>query len=160
MYVPFNELPPHSRIWVYQLSRPLTQEEEERMSRRLVDFVTEWSSHGNNLQASFEIRERHFLILATNEQVATASGCSIDKSVAFLRQLEQEFNVGFFDRTLVAFHQEGVVHTVPLPQMKKEVSEGALSPDTLYFNTLVATVGDLQNQWLVPAKNSWLARYF
>lgn len=160
MYVPFHQLPPHSRIWVYQLNRPLTEAEETELNQRLLAFVTEWSSHGTGLQASYEIRERHFLFLATNERVAAASGCSIDKSTAFLRQLEQEFNVHFFDRTRLAFLQDGQVTTVALPQVKNEVAAGALSPDSLYFNTLVGTVGDLETQWPVAAKDSWLARYF
>ncbi|MGV3539068.1 MAG: hypothetical protein ACO1OQ_04615 [Rufibacter sp.] len=160
MYVPFEQLPPYSRVWVYQVNRPLTPEEEAQMNQRLQAFVTEWSSHGNDLQASFEIRERHFIILATNEKVATASGCSIDKSVAFLRQLEQEFNVILFDRTRLAFRQEGQVQTIPMTDVKKQVSLGVLSPDSLYFDTLVETVGGLREEWPRLAKNTWLARYF
>ena len=147
-------------MWVYQLSRPLSADEETALNQRLQAFVTEWSSHGANLQASCEIRERHFLFLATNEHVAAASGCSIDKSVNFLRQLEQEFNVGFFDRTQLAFREDGQVRAIPLAQLKKEVAAGTLSPDALYFNTLVGTVGELQAQWPVPAGETWLARYF
>ncbi|WP_210462728.1 hypothetical protein [Rufibacter roseolus] len=160
MYVPFEQLPPYSRVWVYQINRPLTEGEEARMNGLLQDFVTEWSSHGRDLQASFSIKEHHFLFLATNEEVASASGCSIDKSVAFLRQLEQEFNVQLFDRTQLAFRQEGGVRTLPLARIKAEVAAGALSPDSLYFDTLIPTVGALQEQWPKPAKDTWLARYF
>ncbi|MBA9076044.1 MULTISPECIES: hypothetical protein [Rufibacter] len=160
MYVPFQDLPPYSRVWVYQISRPLTPEEEESMNQRLQGFVTEWSSHGNDLQASFEIRARHFIILATNEKVATASGCSIDKSVGFLRQLEQEFHVQLFDRTRLAFQQGNQVQTVPMAEVKQLVAAGSLSPESLYFDTLVETVGGLREQWPKPAKDTWLARYF
>ncbi|MBC3539587.1 hypothetical protein ACFSC6_18855 [Rufibacter sediminis] len=160
MYVPFEQLPPYSRVWVYQMSRPLTEEEEGRMNQLLQDFVTEWSSHGRDLQASFSIKEHHFLFLATNEEVASASGCSIDKSVAFLRQLEQEFNVQLFDRTQLAFKTQAGVQTVPMTEMKAQVAAGALSPDSLYFDTLIPTVGALQEQWPKPAKDTWLARYF
>jgi hypothetical protein len=160
MYVPFEQLPPNSRLWVYQINRPLTQEEEARMNQLLQDFVTEWSSHGRDLQASFTIKERHFLFLATNEEVASASGCSIDKSVAFIRQLEQDFNVQLFDRTQLAFSQENRVQMVPMAKIKAEVTAGTLSPDSLYFDTLIPTVGALRQQWPKPAKDTWLARYF
>ena len=130
------------------------------MEQKLEEFVTEWSSHGNDLQASFQIKEKQFVVLATNEQVASASGCSIDKSVNFLRQLEQEFRVQLFDRTQLAFQQDGDVQLVPMAQIKSEVEKGTLSPDSLYFDTLVSTVGGLQQQWPVPAKDTWLARYF
>jgi hypothetical protein len=160
MYVPFEQLPPYSRVWVYQINRPLTQEEEARMSQRLQEFVTEWSSHGRDLQASFTIKEHHFLFLATNEEVASASGCSIDKSVGFMRQLEQDFNVQLFDRTQLAFRRQDGVQTVPMAQVKAQVTAGTLVPDTLYFDTLVQTVGELRQQWPKPAKDTWLARYF
>ncbi|ALI98915.1 hypothetical protein [Rufibacter tibetensis] len=160
MYVPFEQLPAYSRVWVYQLDRPLTPEEEARMNQLLQDFVTEWSSHGRDLQASFTIKEHHFLFLATNEEVASASGCSIDKSVAFMRQLEQEFNVQLFDRTKLAFRQQDEVRTIPLTEVKARVAAGTLAPETLYFDTLVQTVGAMQEQWPKPAKDTWLARYF
>lgn len=160
MYVPFDQLPPYSRVWVYQISRPLSPEEEERMNQRLQAFVTEWSSHGRELQASFLLPERHFIVLATNEKVATASGCSIDKSVGFLRQLEQEFHVTLFDRTQLAFKQGGQVQTVPMAQVKKLIADGLLLADALYFDPLVETVGGLREQWPKPAKETWLARYF
>jgi hypothetical protein len=160
MYVPFHQLPPYSRLWIYQLDRPLSDQEAQAMEQKLEEFVTEWSSHGNDLQASFQIKEKQFVVLATNEQVASASGCSIDKSVNFLRQLEQEFRVQLFDRTQLAFQQDGGVKLVPMAQIKAEVEKGTLSPDSLYFDTLVSTVGGLQQQWPVPAKDTWLARYF
>lgn len=160
MYVPFHQLPPHSRVWVYQLNRVLNPQEEAELNQRLLAFVTEWSSHGHGLQASYDLREHHFLLLATNEEVATASGCSIDASVAFLRQLEQEFSVSFFDRTTLAFWQDEQVQTVPLAQMKKEVAAGNVQEESLYFDTLVQNVGALQDQWPKPAKDTWLARYF
>lgn len=160
MYVPFEQLPEYSRIWTYQLNRAVTPEEEEALNARLQAFVTEWSSHGRDLQASFEIRNHQFLFLATNERVATASGCSIDKSVNFLKQLGQEFGVDFFDRSQLAFQEGGRVQLFPMSAIKKAVAEGKLSADSLYFDTLVDTVGALQAQWPKPAKDTWLARYF
>ncbi|MFB9862925.1 hypothetical protein [Rufibacter immobilis] len=160
MYVPFEQLPPYSRVWAYQINRPLSVEEEAQMNQRLQDFVTEWSSHGRDLQASFSILEHHFLFLATNEQVASASGCSIDKSVSFLRQLEEDFNVKLFDRTQLAFREQSQVRTVAMADIKAQIAAGTLSPDSLYFDTLVQTVGALREQWPKPAKDTWLARYF
>lgn len=123
-------------------------------------FATEWSSHGTGLQASATLLHNQFLVLANNESATSASGCSIDSSVNFVRELEMHFQVSFFDRTRLAFLQDGEVRTVPLSQIKDKVSAGEISENSLYFDTLVNNLGELQSAWPRPAGNSWLSRYF
>jgi len=55
MYIPFDQLPPRSRLWIYQASRPLTAAEVAQIKPILVDFITQWTSHGDKLQASAEL---------------------------------------------------------------------------------------------------------
>ncbi|MBC5774503.1 hypothetical protein H8S95_10560 [Pontibacter sp. KCTC 32443] len=160
MYIPFDELPSQARIWIYQASRPLTEAEQAEIKPLLLAFVTDWSSHGSDLQASAELLHGRFLVLANNESAKAASGCSIDKSVNFVRELEQRFNVSFFDRTQLAFLKEGEVELVNMSDLKGKVASGDISKDTLYFDTLVTNYGDLQAEWPRPAQQSWLSRYF
>lgn len=160
MYIPFEELPPHARIWIYQASRPLTEAEQAEIKPLLEQFATDWSSHGTNLQASAELLHGRFLVLANNENAAAASGCSIDKSVNFVRSLEQRFNISFFDRTQLAFLKEGQVELVNMGELKGKVASGDIAKDTLYFDTLITNYGDLQHGWPRPAQQSWLSRYF
>jgi hypothetical protein len=160
MYIPFQQLPPHSRIWIYQASRPLTTGEEEALQPVLTRFITEWTSHGQQLQASAQVFHRQFLVIATDEDVASPSGCSIDASVRFVKQLEQELNLSFFDRTQLAFLQDDQVVVMPMQDLKKEVAAGALTPQTLYFDNTLSTAGQLLQDWPRQAKESWLSRYF
>ena len=160
MYIPFNELPPHARLWIYQADRPLTEQEQAEIKPLLQRFAEEWSSHGTGLQASAELLHSQFLVLANNETAAAASGCSIDKSVAFVRELEQHLQVTFFDRTRLAFLKAGAVELVPMQELKSKVSAGEIDENTLYFDTLVNNYGELQEAWPKPAGNSWLSRYF
>jgi hypothetical protein len=160
MYIPFQQLPPHSRIWIYQASRPLTDAEVEALQPILTRFVEEWTTHGQRLQASAQVFHHQFLVIGNDEDVNSPSGCSIDASVRFVKQLEQELNVSFFDRTQLAFLQEGKVIVVALKAIKEEVSAGALTPDTLYFDNTVSTAGQLQQAWPRQAKETWLSRYF
>jgi hypothetical protein len=160
MYIPFDELPPHARIWIYQASRPLTTAEQAEIKPLLQAFATDWSSHGTNLQASAQLLHDRFLVLANNENTAAASGCSIDKSVNFVRELEQRFSVSFFDRTQLAFLKEGEMELVSMGDLKSKVASGAIDKDTLYFDTLITNYGDLQSDWPRPAQQSWLSRYF
>ena len=160
MYIPFDELPPQARIWIYQASRPLTAAEQAEIKPLLQAFATDWSSHGTNLQASAELLHDRFLVLANNEDATAASGCSIDKSANFVRELEQRFNVSFFDRTQLAFLKEEQVELVSMSQLKDKVAAGDITRDTLYFDTLVNNYGDLQTNWPKQAQHSWLSRYF
>lgn len=160
MYIPFSELPPQARLWIYQASRPLTATEQAEIKPLLERFATEWSSHGKGLQASAELLHDRFLVLANNEEATAASGCSIDKSVSFVRELEQRYNVSFFDRTQLAFLQNKEVRMISMQELKNHVAAGVIDENTLYFDTLVTNYGELQQAWPRPAGNSWLSRYF
>ena len=160
MYIPFDELPPQARIWIYQANRPLTAAEQTEIKPLLERFATEWSSHGKGLQSSAALLHNRFLVLANNEDATAASGCSIDASVRFVRELEQQFDIAFFDRTQLAFLRDGEVQLVSMNQLKDSIAAGDIRKDTLYFDTLVNTYGDLQSDWPRQVQQSWLNRYF
>jgi hypothetical protein len=44
--------------------------------------------------------------------------------------------------------------------IKESVLSGLLNPETLVLNPLVKEKADLENNWLIPAKESWLNKYF
>lgn len=160
MYIPFDQLPPQARLWIYQANRALTEEEQAEIKPLLERFATDWSSHGAGLQASANLLHDRFLVLANNESVTSASGCSIDSSVSFVRELEQRFGLSFFDRTRLAFLKDGEVKIVGMQELKSQVTAGEIDANTLYFDTLVNNYGELQEAWPRPAQQSWLAKYF
>lgn len=160
MYIPFDQLPPQARIWIYQASRPLTEAEQVEIKPLLERFATEWSSHGKGLQSSAALLHGRFLVLANNEDATAASGCSIDASVRFVRELEQRYGLSFMDRSQLAFLNGEKVELVAMPELKSKVAAGDIHQDTLYFDTLITNYGELQQAWPRPAGNSWLSRYF
>ena len=153
-------MPPRSRVWIYQADRPLSETELEQVQPWLVRFVEEWTSHGQKLQASADILHRQFLVLANNEDLNSPSGCSIDASVRFVKELQQHLGVSFFDRTKLAFLQEDQVKLVPMSQVKAKIAAGEVREDSLYFDNLVSDYGSLCSTWLKPVRESWLVRYF
>ena len=164
MYVPFDELPPHARVWVYQANRALTDIEEKQVLQAGQQFARQWAAHGQDLAASVAVFYQQFLVVAVDEWVAQASGCSIDSSVAYVKWLEETFGqsqpISFFDRTQIAFLRDDQLWLVPMKELKQKVADGDILPEFLTFNNTVATKQDLQERWLVPAQSSWLARYF
>ena len=160
MHIPFDKLPDHSRIWIYQASRPLNSEAVSIISDELSAFTKEWTAHGIPLEASFDIRFHQFVILSADEQVQEASGCSIDDSVRKVKELEGKIGgVDLFDRMRIAFMIGGDVITIPMEDLKKEFNNGVWHGGTLVFNNVIKSKSELTSGWLIPAEITWLKRY-
>lgn len=159
MLVPFETLPDHSRLWIYQANRKLTSEEIRIISDKLSAFTSSWSAHGVPLRASFSIRYDQILVLAADEQVHPASGCSIDDSVRVVREIGEEFNVDLFNRTLIGFLVDGQVLSIGMAELRSSLESGIWNAESTLINNLVNAKGALDKLWLVPAGTSWLKRY-
>ncbi|AHM61349.1 hypothetical protein D770_15475 [Flammeovirgaceae bacterium 311] len=160
MHIPFSQLPDTARIWVYAAPRAFTQEELSFINTTAPEFLNGWATHGTPLQAAFQVLEDQFLILAVDEDVQAASGCSIDSSMGYVRMLEKELNLTLTDRSLVYFREGEKINTYPLTELKPLIKQGKIAPQTQLINTLVATKEELEQKWLLPAAESWLKRYF
>ena len=159
MFVEFEELPASSRIWIYQFNRKINSQERSIIENTLQQFCDQWQAHGAPLKTSFQIPFDHFLILTVDENVASASGCSIDGSVRILKELGAQLNLDFFDRTQAAFLVDNSIVLFPLVKLKELFISGTLNPNAITFNNLVPSKGDFQMSWQVPVSQSWLARY-
>lgn len=159
MHLQFDILPEHSRIWIYQANRPFNSREVSIISDELSAFTSGWTAHGVPLRSSFDIRFNQFVILAADEKIQEASGCSIDDSVRKVKELEQEIGVDLFDRKCIAFLKEKDVITLPMNDLKGEYNKGVWHGGTLVFNNVITKKGELSTGWLLPAETTWLKRY-
>ncbi len=160
MYVDFDTLQDNSRVWVYQSSREFNVEEVKAIEAKLKNFVNEWTRHGDDLKASFEIKYNHFIILAVDESFNQVSGCSIDASTHIFKQFENEFKVELLNKLNTAFKHGDHINVVSLADFQKYVKEDRIHQDTLVFNNMVQSKADLETLWEVPAIRSWHSRYF
>ncbi len=156
----FDVLPSTSRIWIYQCSRPLSPKEKTEILEKAIGFTRTWSAHGNDLQAGAEIMYNQFLILSVNEEENGASGCSIDKAFKFIQELERDYGISWLDRSKLAFYIDNEVYLTPTSELKLKIDTGTITKDTLIFNNLVDKKGDLKHKWIIPAKDSWIKKYF
>jgi hypothetical protein len=159
MLVDFNTLPDTSRIWIYQANRSFTPAELEVIGAELNDFIGQWTAHGKNLNAGCEVRYKRFLVIALDQSLQSASGCSIDASVNFIQQLEKKYNVELLDKMNVSYKQGEFVAYKTLLEFKAMAKQKAVSKNTIVFNNLVATKGEYKEHWEVPASESWHARF-
>ncbi|BDD00207.1 hypothetical protein [Persicobacter psychrovividus] len=158
MYVPFDQLPASAKLWIYSLDRPLNQEETKQLEEATINFLNQWQAHGKDLKASMKIEENRFLILAVDESQAQASGCSIDASAGFMRKVAEHFQLDPFNRTTLYF--EGQENGINMNGLKEEISVGNITENSLLFNTVVQSKGEFEQKWQIPARESWLSRYF
>ena len=104
-----------SRVWIYQSDKELSDEQADQLLQQCNDFASEWTAHNHQLKAKAEIRYNRFLILIVDESQAGASGCSIDKSVNFMKRLEQQFGINLFDRFNFAYRDGEKVLSATAP---------------------------------------------
>ena len=159
MWVKFEELPDHSRLWVYQASRPLSASDAAEVEASLKTLCEEWKAHGHDLHASFLLQHQQFILLAVDESREGASGCSIDGSVRYLKEMQSRTGVDFFDRTRITFLEGDQVVTYAMNELKQLFADGKLSASSLTFNNAITTKGELKDRWKVAVEKSWLAKY-
>ncbi len=149
---------PDSRVWIYQCNRLFSLDEALEMEELLKEFTGQWKSHGVPVKGAAYLFFGQFIILIADETATGVSGCSTDSSVRLIKDIEQRFGVTLFDRTSLAFVVKDKVQLLPLAQLQYAFDNGFISADTLYFNNLVQTKEQLESKWIVPVKESWLAK--
>ncbi|MDZ4808370.1 MAG: hypothetical protein SGI96_08860 [Bacteroidota bacterium] len=158
-----NNFHPGSRVWVYQCKRVFTLSEAFEIEDLLKEFTTQWKSHGTPVKGEAHLFFGQFIVLLADESAfGGVSGCSTDSSVRLIKDIEQRFAVNMFDRTTLAFiikdkSDTDQIQLLPLSQLQYAVENGFINADTLYFNNLVQTKQELENKWIVPVRDCWLA---
>ena len=150
----------HSRVWIYQADRALNPDEVEQVQQKLNRFTSQWLAHGHELLAYSEIRYNQFIILSVDEQQAGATGCSIDKSVKLMLELEKEYNINLFDRFQLAYRDGDKIETINREDFQNLIHAGKIGAETIVFNNLVSTRKALETNWEIQMKDSWHASVF
>ncbi|KAB8152341.1 ABC transporter ATPase [Kordia sp. TARA_039_SRF] len=159
MLVEFDNISDDARVWIYQANRSFSDVELEEINTKLSNFITQWTAHGSDLEAAFDIKYKRFIILAVDQSKQMATGCSIDASVHFIQQLEKDYNVDLMDKMNVSYKQGEYVAYKDLKAFRKMAKDRAVTGNTIVFNNLVATKAEFLENWEVPAKESWHGRF-
>lgn len=155
MYVPFEQLSPDARVWVYMSDREWSSAEVEAVREAAQTFVNGWVAHQQPLQASFVIRYNHFLIMAVDETAVQASGCSIDKCVAFVKGLEERLGVNMMNRMLFGYKKEDRVVVATKDEFERLTDNAMITDQTIVYDNLVDSIHALNHRWEIPFERSW-----
>tara|TARA_R110002012_G_scaffold81945_2_gene207350 strand:+ start:25266 stop:25751 length:486 start_codon:yes stop_codon:yes gene_type:complete len=159
MLVDFNTLPNESRVWIFQANRTFTDSELDEIKLKLNTFVENWTAHGSDLQAGYTIEYKRFIVLALNQDMNKATGCSIDASVHFIQDLEKQYDVDLMDKMNVSYKQGDFVAYKTLTDFRQMAKDRAVSKNTIVFNNLVNNIAEFKEHWEVPASESWHSRF-
>tara|TARA_Y100000389_G_scaffold188590_1_gene211363 strand:+ start:339 stop:821 length:483 start_codon:yes stop_codon:yes gene_type:complete len=159
MIVDFKILPEDSRVWVYQSDRDFTQVEIKIIEDKTSQFLDNWKAHGNDLQASYLIKDKRFLIIAVNEKFNPIGGCSIDYSLQLVNDISSTINLDLLDRLTVNYRSENVIKSVNLRDLKNKIKSRTFSSETVIFNTTIKTKKDLITDFEIKLRSSWLSKF-
>jgi hypothetical protein len=138
----FPNLPDSSRVWIYQNQAPISKEVQGEIQQKLDAFVRQWAAHKVQLYGDSIILEDYFIILAVDENMTAASGCSIDSSVHFIKELAKEFDLKLFDRLNVLIEENGEKQIIHYSDLNKHTG-------ATFFDPMITTLGDFRSKWKV-----------
>ncbi len=157
----FKSFAPESRLWIYQADRKLSDNDVESIRPLINAFCRQWTAHNKQLNAAGDILLNRFLILVVDENAHEASGCSIDKSVHFLKELQAEFHLDWFNRLQQAyFTSADSVETFAMSELNALLDSGTIKAQTRVFNNSIVQLSQLESDWICPLDKSWLKKKY
>lgn len=147
-----------SRVWIYQSSRLFFISEALEMEDMLNDFASSWKSHGAHVKGFANLFFGRFIVLMADETATGVSGCSTDSSVHLIKTIEEKYKVQMFDRQNLAFMIKDKIEVIPLSQLEYAVENNFINAGTLFFNNTVLSKKEMVEKWIIPVKDSWLAK--
>lgn len=148
-----------NRVWAYLSDKPLAPEVESALMADLQLFLKGWNAHGTSLSAQAHVLHKRFIIISADEERFGASGCSIDKQLRFIKDAEQKYGLSLLNRLLVAYRAiDGieVVHSSKIPEL---LVGGKINENTIVFNVGIGSDEEFSNNFEIPLKESWLAKF-
>lgn len=147
------------RVIIYPASRPFTAMESKVITEKLYDFLAAWAAHGKPLSSSFKIEKNQFIVVCVDEEVEAASGCSIDALGGVMREIDEQYSLGLFDRMKATFVENGETKTMKLQEFRTALRNGEISHDIEVFDFSKNSYLDFLSDFLLPLKRSWASIY-
>jgi hypothetical protein len=159
MIVDFKTMPDDSRIWIYQSNRDFNESEIVIINDKTTSFLDNWQAHGKDLECSYSIIDKRFIIIAVNESFNPIGGCSIDFSLQLIKDISNTIGIDLLNRLLVNLKIDNRLESLSLSDLKNKIKDGGFSPETIIFNTAINSKSELLNNFEIDVKSSWLSKF-
>lgn len=158
MLVDYTNISDNARVFIYPCNRKFYPQEIELLTQKITDFIANWKQEDTMFKVSYQFLYSRFIIFLINESSALTNK-DVDKQVAFILQLQQEYEVELLDKMNVCFKQGEFVQYKEIKEFKKLLKNKSVNDKTIVFDNLVQTKYELENYWEVPITESWYNRF-
>ncbi|NLN33345.1 MAG: ABC transporter ATPase [Flavobacteriaceae bacterium] len=146
----------NSKIWIFQSTRNFNSDEITEIESTLDAFMQEWNAHGAKLTAAYAIPYDRFIVLAVDENIEPASGCSIDSMTRIIKALEEKYKFGLLNRMLVSYKIDDEIITLPLNEFKQKVKNNEIPEHASVFHNGITKLNEFEEGWELPLEESWV----
>lgn len=143
IYNLFDGFSDESRVWFYTTDRAITPTEAAFVQENLEHFASSWKAHSTPLKAKACMLNEYIIAFVVDQTTANASGCSVDSSVRFVKELGKELEVDFFNRMNVVIEDHEGNRSLHSYRKLKELSNHS------YYNPLIESLKDLKENWII-----------
>jgi hypothetical protein len=155
--VAFDTLPDASRIWTFGSDRALSEAETTALLKGVDEHLVDWKAHGAPLTVGRQFRDERFLVVAVDQSTAGATGCSIDGLFRVLQRLETSVGASLVGGGKVFYRDaHGKVQSTSRDQLPALSQAGAITKDTVVFDTTITDLGGWRANFEQRAKDSWV----
>ena len=92
MVIEFDKISSHSPIWIFQCNKMLDSSLISQIEFDVKNFLNNWTSHNLEMKSSYKILHDLFLVISVENNFSNPSGCSIDKLINFIKNINQNKN--------------------------------------------------------------------
>lgn len=157
--MPFEQYANDSKIWIYYIDQPLSINVLSEIEQKLKAFCVNWTSHNQALKADALIFEQRFIVLLVDEsQNASASGCSIDKSTHFLKEIASEYQLNLFDKMLIPYINDNQILHFKFNELNALLESKTIDENTVLYSTNINILRDFKTVFKMPLKQHWLGK--
>ena len=111
----------YTKTIIFPASRFINHREKNEILLKTTDFLKNWKAHGKPLEANASIEYQQFIIIRVDENIEPASGCSLDALNNFMREIEQKYQLGLFDRMKAIFLENNIIKTLKLKDFRNDL---------------------------------------
>jgi hypothetical protein len=142
---------------IFPATRTLEGEAAASLLDELNRFLSGWASHGAPVDGAGALVDGRFVVVA--HRPAEIAGCSRDALLFFLKEAGAKRGVEWTGGARVFYRDANGVSDVDRPAFRALAAEGAVTPDTVVYDTTVReTDAVLGGRFALPARDSWHAR--
>jgi hypothetical protein len=146
------------KIWIYLSDTELKGDLLNSVLKAGSEFVQNWKAHEMPLNATFEVQNERFIVVSVDETTYNASGCSIDKLLRLIKQLETDHKIQLLNRLLIGYKTQSGVEVIHSSVVKEKLASKQLDENTLIYNVAASDSNEYE-AWLQPLKDTWLKKY-